>query len=327
MKTRRREQSGSALLAVLWLSAALTAIAFSVATTVRSETERTGTSIDQLRAYYLATGAIDRAILWIYRGPGIRGPDGKAKYWENGMSMLRMEFPTGVAEVELIPEASKLNVNTARPVELIRLMVAAGADPARAEQIMAAIADWRLQLPPQATTELDQYYLSLTPSFRARHASFEQIEELLFVKGMTPELFYGTWTHAPDGRFVPVGGLKDCLSVFGPNEGFDVNTIHPALMISLGVPPEAVPALLQRRATAPFRNIGEAVQYLGGAAGRFRVGGNSIYTLRATSTIRLQTGQLSDVRKSVAALVKFDGDPGALAPYQILRWYDDAGTR
>src|ERR1035438_195821 len=49
---------GSALLAVLWLTAALSAIAFSVATTVRSETERTSTAIDSVRAYYLATGAI-----------------------------------------------------------------------------------------------------------------------------------------------------------------------------------------------------------------------------------------------------------------------------
>src|ERR1700683_539910 len=52
---RRR---GSALLAVLWLTAALSAIAFSVASMVRAETERTSTAVDSLRAYYLATGSI-----------------------------------------------------------------------------------------------------------------------------------------------------------------------------------------------------------------------------------------------------------------------------
>ena len=40
MSTSRRSQKGSALLAVLWMSAALAAIAFSVSSTVRSETDR-----------------------------------------------------------------------------------------------------------------------------------------------------------------------------------------------------------------------------------------------------------------------------------------------
>jgi len=46
---------GSALLAVLWLSAALGAIAFSLAATVRGEIEHTSTTLDGTRAYYLAT--------------------------------------------------------------------------------------------------------------------------------------------------------------------------------------------------------------------------------------------------------------------------------
>src|SRR6266481_5686010 len=59
---------GSALLAVLWLSLALSAIAFSLASTVQGETERTSTAVDGLRSYYLASGAIERAILYIEWG-------------------------------------------------------------------------------------------------------------------------------------------------------------------------------------------------------------------------------------------------------------------
>src|SRR5580700_6916792 len=54
---------GSALLTVMWLSAALAAIGFSLAGTVRGETERTSTGLDGLRSYYLATGGIERASL------------------------------------------------------------------------------------------------------------------------------------------------------------------------------------------------------------------------------------------------------------------------
>ena len=52
---------------VLWISAALAAVSFSLANTVRGETDRTSTVIDDVRGYYLATGAIDRAaveLLW-----------------------------------------------------------------------------------------------------------------------------------------------------------------------------------------------------------------------------------------------------------------------
>src|SRR5687767_15495095 len=69
----QRRSRGSALLSVLWLSAALAAIAFSLSSTVRGETERTGTGVDSLRSYYLAVGAVQRAsveLLWGVTRPG-----------------------------------------------------------------------------------------------------------------------------------------------------------------------------------------------------------------------------------------------------------------
>src|SRR4051794_16909304 len=81
-----RPQRGSALLVVLWLSAALSAIAFSVATTVRTETGRTSTLAEGVRTYYLAAGGIERIRLYVNWGAGYRNPDGTAKYFEPGMS-------------------------------------------------------------------------------------------------------------------------------------------------------------------------------------------------------------------------------------------------
>ena len=56
---------------------------------------------------------------------------------------------------------------------------------------------------------------------------------------------------------------------------------------------------------------------------RLRVGGNSIFTLRATARLRRPDGGLSDLRRTVAAQVKFM-PPGYDSPYHILRWYDNA---
>src|SRR5260370_38930935 len=71
--TNRR---GVALLSVLWLAAALSAIAFTVANLVRAETERALTGKDAVRAYYLASGAIEPAMLYVQWGPACRNPDG-----------------------------------------------------------------------------------------------------------------------------------------------------------------------------------------------------------------------------------------------------------
>src|SRR5450755_3292353 len=60
--TTSRPDRGSALLAVLWLTAALSAIAFTVANSVRTETERTTTDVDSLKTYYLATGAVAHSV-------------------------------------------------------------------------------------------------------------------------------------------------------------------------------------------------------------------------------------------------------------------------
>ncbi len=140
MCTNRR---GSALLAVLWLAAALSAIAFTVATTVRGETERTSTDIDSIRAYYLASGSVERSILWILWGPTQRNKDGSPRYFNPPMPVMHFRYPNGMADVEVIPETSKLNINTSPPLQLMALMAALGVSADRAQMIVAGIVDWR----------------------------------------------------------------------------------------------------------------------------------------------------------------------------------------
>jgi len=294
----------------MWLSLALSTIAFSLATTVQGETERTTTAIDGIRSYYLAAGAIERAILYMQWG---------GQYYTPATPVLRLPFPTGEVEVEVIPETAKYNLNRANPDELARLLSALGAAPDRALEIAAAIFEWRS---PGVMTASDPYYLSITPSFRARHASFEEIEELLVVKGMTPDLYYGSYDRDLSGQLVRRGGLDQCVSIYGSTSGFDANTAHPGVLGSLGFTPDQVRAIVERRRVQPFINVGEVAAF-GPFVGRLRIGGNSIFTLRATARLRLQDGKLSDLRRSVAALVKIM-PAGSENSYSILRWYDNA---
>ncbi|HZU26667.1 MAG TPA: hypothetical protein VFA04_14170 [Bryobacteraceae bacterium] len=283
---------------------------------------------DALKAYYLAAGAIDRALLWIQWGnAGATFPHSEKRYYEAPSPIIPMSFPEGDAVVELIPELSKLNINTASPEDLTRLIAAAGA-PQQAASIAAAIVDWRSAPPEGSITEFDAHYLSLQPSFRSAHASFQEIEELLLVQGMTPELFYGGYTHGATGRTAPYGGLRDCLSVYGGNGPFDINTVRPQLMLAIGLSPEAVAQILARRRAGVIKSVSDLGPLADNEAmSRLNVSDvntGTIWTLRATARTRLPDGSLSRVQHSVAATIKFFAPNAANPPWHVLRWYDDA---
>ena len=320
MTTDRR---GSALLTVLWLTAALAAIGLAVASNVRGESERTATGLDDVKAMFVARGAIERAALHVLWSGQYLTPEGLPMYWRQGQPTLSFSFPTAEVHVDFIPETAKMNVNSAAPKDLYRLLLALGSTDEQSQEITAAIVDWRLPQTPDRQSPFDTFYLSRTPSFLPRHASFLENEELLIVKGVTPELYYGN--SLPPGPARP--GLRDCLSVFG-GYMFDINTVQPAVLLGAGFAPEDVNAIVQFRSQQPIvdgRQLQALQQQLGPLGQRLRYSGNTMYTLRATARLKLPDGKLSDMRRTVAALVKFDL-PGNKEKwpvgYEVVRWYD-----
>ena len=303
---------------VLWISAALAAISFSLANTVRGETERASTVLDEVRGYYLATGAVDRAaveLLWIVSMQGER----KIK---EGAAWVDYTFPTGVAHVELIPETAKLDVNNVPPDQLMRLVTALGVEPGQAMEVTQGILARRggggaLSPPPG-------------PSFSAPAASLQEVEELLSVPGITPEIFYGTYVPAQgnpvagEPRLIRRSGLVECLSVFGSKGQVDANTADPAVLAAIGLTPDGIQVLLSQRRAEPLtlERLGQLAPTLGPGAQFLRLEGNSILTIRATARVRLPNGQLSDMRRTVAATVKYMPYGAYDPPLHILRWYD-----
>jgi general secretion pathway protein K len=317
MSTPNRRR-GSALLTVLWISAALAAVAFSLANTVRGETDRTSTELDEIRSYYLAVGAVDRAaieVLWsaVYPNPMI----------PKGSSWIDYTFPTGVAHVEFVPETAKLDVNSAPPEQLGRLMTALGLNQGVAMQIIGGILAHRPggAVPGSSPAPL--------PSFPGAATSFQEIEELLQVRGVTPEIFYGTYVPATDTpaagepSLVRRSGLVDCLSIYGSHDRVDVNTADPAVLAAIGLPPAAVQLIVRERRTLAFTQarLDGMMPNMGPNGGLLRREGNSILTIRATARVRLPNGQLSDMKRTVASQVKYMPN-GFDSPIHILRWYD-----
>jgi general secretion pathway protein K len=321
---RRTHQRGGALLTVLWVSAALAAIALSVSTSIRSETDRASAAADGLRATYLATGSVNRAVQWLLWGTGTDRFFDRHRYSDK--PRLFFSYRSGDVVVEMTPEAAKLDINRASGEDLTRLVTVVSGDPQRAAQVSAGILSWRGGGGSGSST-----FASLSsasgPTFQPRGASFEQIEELLLVQGMTPELYYGNYVAEGD-RLSPRGGLRDSLSVWGSQGPFDANAVSPALLQTLGASPGAIAQMMQHRAQVPFHNLGE-VAALGIPVDRLEVSGEHlIWNIRATARLRRPDGAPSEVVRSASAIATLvlpprrrPRDPIRL---RVLRFYEDA---
>lgn len=327
--SRHNSKKGSALLMVLWLTAALSAVGLAVANNVRSETERTETNVDDARSYFIARGAIEQGALHILWGREYLNEDGSSLYYVNGMPSMDLTFPGGDAHVEVIPEASKLSLNETRPEDLWRLLLALGVDGERATQLTAAIVDWRSRADPLNPSPFDGFYLSQTPSFIPRHASFLENEELLQVKGMTAELYYGSALGVSATKAGNTG-LRDCVTVYAGAGAVDINTAQSATLQAVGLSAADADTIVKSRAQHPvlaYKELAEIVQELGPAGRRLGIGGLSMYTLRATARLRQPDGRFSDLRRTVEALVKIyipSNNEHKPPGFEIVRWFDRA---
>jgi general secretion pathway protein K len=321
-KDHQRYKRGSALLMVLWLTAALSAVGLAVANNVRAETERTETNVDDARSYFAARGGIERAALHILWSGQYRNSDGSPMYYAAGSPSMELVFPAADVHVDVIPETSKLNLNSSRPEAILRLLLALGTPEEQAEETTAAIVDWRSRADPLFPSPFDSFYLSQSPSFVARHASFTENEELLLVKGMTAELYYGSSLDKDHA------GVRDCLSVYGSAGAVDINTARQATLQAVGLDPADAEAIVRSRAQHPIlgrEEFAEITQSLGPAGRLLQIGGQSMFTLRATARLRQPDGKLSDLRRTVGALVKFNF-PGNKknnpTGFEVVRWFD-----
>jgi hypothetical protein len=143
-------------------------------------------------------------------------------------------------------ETGKVNVNLASVELLTAILREAGAE-ADATEIALAIVDWRD--PDAIGTAEGGVYSSYDPPYSPSDSDLLRIEELLFVRGITPELFFGedanhSGTLEPnedDGdAFLPADnadgrlqlGLLDLLTVYGEGS-VNVNTAPESVLRAL----------------------------------------------------------------------------------------------
>lgn len=321
----RQPRRGGALLAVMWLSIAMTAVAFAMSRYVRTEYDRASLSIDSTRAYFLAHGGVEAALRHLAR-PSRRGRDDDAESagFRTGQRFMRFDFPTGQVEVEIIGESGKVDVNTAEPELLARILSASGVPGFEAVRIAGAVVEYREQRrggnsvyglsPGELAERLG--FSGDESAFSRRSTSIEEVEELLAVPGVTPDLLWGGYREDEEGKLVRSDGLIGALTTRG-NSLVNANYASREMLLASGLSEDEVAEIEAMRREGPLER--EETDRLRDVDGPVRMGlggQGDAYTIRATA--ELSNGR---ARRTVVALVQLGAARGP-DPVRIVRWYD-----
>jgi hypothetical protein len=302
---------------VLWLSIALSAIAFALARSVRTELERAAFNVDSMRAYYLAKGGIERALLQMVRPPG--GPANPDQGFRPGQNWMHFAFTGGAVDVQIEGEGGKLDINQAPAEAVARVLAATGLDPAFAVGAAARLVETRAHTPwTSVPTSGAGANLSAPSTFSRPGASFQELEELLMLPGFNADILYGTYARNPQGTLRRLGGLNRQLTVYG-GPIVDANYASAEILSAAGLPGATINAVMQIRAERPLQQQDPGMSDISNQVGPLRLGlvpSSSAYTLRATARLREGRGV-----RTVTALVKLAERPDA-PPIRVVRWYD-----
>jgi general secretion pathway protein K len=238
------------------------------------------------------------------------------------------DFAGAQYEVRITDESGKIPINKVDEALLTKVVTNLLVGPnsqvrgidRRAQgavaEVVDAILDWRDpdNLPRMHGAE-NEYYLAGKRGYPAKNAYFDDPQELLLVKGVTPELFYGV-----DGG----PGLRDVISVHNRSGSINVRTMTgPVLQAMLGIEPGAVEDLLAQRDADPQSFVATLQSQLGSVESE--TGDVDLFVDEPAHTVlveaRADTRETRN-RANVAAVVELSADE--FDGPKILRWLDRA---
>jgi general secretion pathway protein K len=294
---------------VLFVLALLGVFGAEFAFSMRLEASMARSYKERVLAAHLAEAGVEQAIREIITEATLVGhPDDEPLTFFRTPAqpikrLTREGVPLGPGELSyrITDEESRLDLNRSPADRLDRLLAVLDVDKRVRDTIVDSIQDWRDANEEHRLNgaESEDTYLELPVPYRSRNANFEDIRELLQVKGVTPEVY-----HGDEGR----PGLRDLLTVRG-NGPVNINTAPEIVLKALGLADAEISEIVQSRRSAPYATV----------PARFASRGLSA----TTRTFRIEAqGRIHGVpRVRVMAVVqKRSGEPA----WTVLGWDPDA---
>lgn len=331
---------GVALIMVLWVVTVLSVIVLEFAFAMRTEVNITQHYKTEVQLYAYAEGGIQRAIAeLIYKhDPKIQQmrrtpkvteeipPD--QKEWVTDGRAYSLSYDQGTCEIRVTGEAGKVNINTVSNPTLRKIVGQLGLEGEARDVVVDSILDW---IDPDDLSRLNgaenDYYQSLKEPYNCKNGNLDSIEELLLVRGITPDLFYGPKVKKEGGeeggKEGPVG-LRDLFSIYASGEQVDINSAAlPVLKVVLGFPTALAEQITKERESKGFLNQQDLVQRVPEVAPLMADAGRQIAYQSTTPyyTIEVKAkGKEGEAVQKIKAIVKID--QRERIGYKVLQWVD-----
>lgn len=226
---------------VLWVLTILSVIVLSFAFMARTEIASTIAFRDGMEKKFLAEAGIERGIMELLYRAANRDQMSAVE----GSEIVRVDgrdYKGDIGEdryaFRVTDEAGKININRltdANGIILNSLIVNLGWPGDTANTIVDSILDWKdADNLHRLHGAEDTYYQSLPVPYKARNDKLDTLEELLLVKGVTPEVLFGTESRS---------GLINFITVYSTARRINLNAAPKEVVAAL---PNMTDAMAER---------------------------------------------------------------------------------
>jgi general secretion pathway protein K len=294
---KRQSNRGVAVIIVLVVITLLTIFAGFFAYSMKIETRLAFNANNDEQMLWLGRGGVELA-RYVVALSGNQPYDSLNQIWAGGpgtgtetnsalMGLKLDNYPIGdnYVSVKIIDLERKININTANGELLRQVLTTMGADAGDISLVADSIQDWidTDDATRPAGAESD-FYQGRTPPYYAKNAPMDDISELLYIKGVTPDMYNGTssgtlqnspyqhhqlgFGHAPGEAPNYIFGLKDVFTPFSSGR-ININTASAnVLQLIPGMDTTSAQAILKFRAgpdgvegtedDTPFASVNQA---------------------------------------------------------------------
>jgi general secretion pathway protein K len=323
---RTGDDRGIALLMVIWIFMVLSVLSAEFSRGMRDDAIATQNLAEEIQARGVAIAGVNKAIYRMLHArqnqtedddPNAVPVDAPPPWLPDGR-WHEEPYWGGTYGVRIIDEGGKISLNRADETLLRKVFETLGMKPDEQEEISDAIIDWRDSDDMHRLHGAeDEYYMKLPEPYHAKNGPFDSVDELLQVRGITRELFYGTQNEGFGASDKPPIPLREVFSVFNRSANINVRTAPVAVLrVVLGGDEDAVEEIVTARDEDPSSVLGlirakVADQLL---ARRLVDRAPSRVAIEARAT--MQNGR---VQARVGAIVYVPEDADG---FHIERWYD-----
>ena len=321
-KVRFDNQRGVALIIVLWIFIFLFVVAFDFSASVREEAAATHRFSDETQGYYLALAGFQRGLYNFIQQAGGGNPQTDIKQNDLFDGTWREEkLGSGMFRVRLVDEGGKINLNRVDEQILRRVFTNLGMEDSAADILVDSIMDWRDPDDLHRTNGAESdYYGSLSPAYSAKNGPLDSVEDLLWIRGMTPAMFYGTVNDGnPQVERAPRVGLRDVFTIDSPIDRVNLRTATAEVIHALtGIAMERCRSFVEERKRLADKTLNDLLPLLGIGSGDPALQTFIFTNPSVIAVVGEGRPQDSRVARRVKGVVRLGGAQG----FEILRWLD-----